>query len=88
MALSTAAAAQNTAAPTAPSPTSQTDQAAVDGQNDGADAPSSDIVVTAQGRAQVLADVPVAVSAVSAETLQIRVRTTSASSTRSRRRCS
>ena len=70
MALSTAAAAQNAAAPTATSPTSQTDQAAVDGQNDGADAPSSDIVVTAQGRAQVLADVPVAVSAVSAETLQ------------------
>ncbi|MEH3037407.1 MAG: TonB-dependent receptor [Sphingomonas adhaesiva] len=35
-----------------------------------ADVDSSDIVVTAQGRAQVLADVPVAVSAVSAETLQ------------------
>ena len=70
MALSTAAAAQNAAAPTATSPASLTDQAAVDGQNDGASAPSSDIVVTAQGRAQVLADVPVAVSAVSAETLQ------------------
>lgn len=71
MALSTAAAAQNTAAPTAPSPASATDQAAVDGQTDDADAAaSSDIVVTAQGRAQVLADVPVAISAVSAETLQ------------------
>ena len=32
--------------------------------------PSQDIVVTAQGRAQALADVPVAVSAISAETLQ------------------
>ena len=30
----------------------------------------ADIVVTAQGRAQALADVPVAVSAISAETLQ------------------
>ena len=34
------------------------------------DTPSQDIVVTAQGRAQALADVPVAVSAISAETLQ------------------
>jgi outer membrane receptor protein involved in Fe transport len=33
-------------------------------------APESEIVVTAQGRSQVLSDVPVAISAVSAETLQ------------------
>jgi len=40
-------------------------------QTDAADElQTQDIVVTAQGRAQVLADVPVAVSAVSAETLQ------------------
>ncbi|KQT35234.1 TonB-dependent receptor [Sphingomonas sp. Leaf412] len=70
MALSTAAAAQDAAAPTAPSPASAVDQAAVDGQDDTADAASSDIVVTAQGRSQVLADVPVAISAVNAETLQ------------------
>ncbi len=37
---------------------------------DGTDADSNDIVVVAQGRAQLLSDVPVAVSAVSAETLQ------------------
>jgi iron complex outermembrane receptor protein len=37
------------------------------------------IVVTAQGRSQLLADVPLAVSAVSAETLQNRAPTTSAS---------
>ena len=47
-----------------------------------------DIIVTAQGRDQLLSDVPVAVSAVSAETLRCRARTTSASSTSSRRRCS
>ena len=34
------------------------------------DTASNEIVVTAQGRAQRLADVPVAISAVSAETLQ------------------
>ena len=34
------------------------------------DAPTSEIVVTAQGRAQALSDVPVAISAVNAESLQ------------------
>ncbi|WP_374392963.1 TonB-dependent receptor [Sphingopyxis sp.] len=42
-------------------------QDAADTTDDSADAP---IVVTAQGRAQLLSDVPVAISAVSAETLQ------------------
>ncbi|MEH3101128.1 TonB-dependent receptor [Sphingomonas adhaesiva] len=51
--------ATDTTAPTSPTNASRN-----------ADVDSSDIVVTAQGRAQVLADVPVAVSAVSAETLQ------------------
>ena len=42
-----------------------------DGQLENADVEDNDvIIVTAQGRAQVLADVPVAVSAVSGETLQ------------------
>jgi outer membrane receptor protein involved in Fe transport len=50
------------AAQTTPSPA--TDQAAVEDE-----APNGDIVVTAQGRPQILADVPVAISAVNGETL-------------------
>ena len=49
-------------------PPSGTEQAAV--TPEAQDAGEGDIVITAQGRAQVLADVPVAVSAVSFETLQ------------------
>ncbi len=41
-----------------------------DDQQQGSVVDANDIVVTAQGRAQVLADVPLAVSAISAETLQ------------------
>lgn len=70
LALSGIAAAQNVAAPTPPSPTSAMDQTAAEPEAETAGAQSDDIVVTAQGRAQVLADVPVAISAVSAETLQ------------------
>ena len=43
---------------------------AQDANDTGADSADAPIVVTAQGRAQVLADVPVAVSAVTAESLQ------------------
>ena len=48
-------------------PTPDTTAAAVTQDDQG---PTQDIVVTAQGRAQALADVPVAISAVTAETLQ------------------
>ena len=51
-------AATQTTTPTAAGSVTQDDQM------------GADIVVTAQGRAQALADVPVAISAVSAETLQ------------------
>ncbi|MDB5696099.1 MAG: TonB-dependent receptor [Sphingomonas bacterium] len=50
-------------------PTPDTGAASVTQAPEG-DMPTQDIVVTAQGRAQVLADVPVAISAVTAETLQ------------------
>jgi outer membrane receptor protein involved in Fe transport len=60
MALAAPAYAQDTAA--------QTGADAAGQQDDGYD--SNEIVVTAQGRAQVLADVPLAVSAISAETLR------------------
>ena len=66
------AAAQNTSPPeTSPTTASGTENAAVTpaGQNVD-DSVSGEVVVTAQGRAQALADVPVAVSAVTAETLQ------------------
>lgn len=70
IAIAAPAAAQNTAPPQADaSPNSVVEQAAVAGQDDSATA-SNDIVITAQGRAQALADVPVAVSAVTAESLQ------------------
>jgi outer membrane receptor protein involved in Fe transport len=46
-----------------------------------------DIIVTATRRSQALSDVPLAVSAVTAETLQNRARRISASSTSFRRRC-
>jgi iron complex outermembrane recepter protein len=60
MALATPAYAQETASAPAAQDTAQ--------ETDSYD--PNDIVVTAQGRAQVLADVPLAVSAISAETLQ------------------
>ena len=70
-AFATPALAQNTA-PAEPvqrtSPTPDTDAAST--TQAGGDTTQADIVVTAQGRAQALADVPVAISAVSAETLQ------------------
>ncbi len=57
------AAAQDTAPP-APAATATETTAAP------ADAASGEVVITAQGRAQVLADVPLAVSAVTAESMQ------------------
>jgi len=42
-----------------------------EGAGQGADAPGQDIVVTAQGRVQALADVPVAISAVTSESLAL-----------------
>ena len=60
--LAPAALAQDNTDPTATSPDSPVENAAVD-MNDA-------IVVTAQGRRQQLADVPVAISAVTAETLE------------------
>ena len=71
IALTTPALAQNTA-PAQPvqqtAPTPDTTAAAT--TQAGEETTGSDIIVTAQGRAQALADVPVAVSAISAETLQ------------------
>ena len=67
------AAAQNTA-PAQPvqqtAPTPDTDAAATAPVQDTTEATTGDIIVTAQGRAQSLANVPVAVSAISAQTLQ------------------
>ncbi len=51
---------------TVPAPRASTPAAPPSGDDD----QSADIIVTAQGRAQALADVPVAISAVSAETLR------------------
>ncbi len=64
-------AAQNTspnAAPTTGTPSAGVGQGTTAPAN--ADQQTADIIVTAQGRAQALSDVPVAISAVSAETLQ------------------
>ena len=70
-AFATPALAQNTA-PADPvqqtSPTPDTEAASTTQAPE--DTTQADIVVTAQGRAQALADVPVAISAISAETLQ------------------
>ena len=69
--LSAPAVAQNTApagqSASQTTPTPDTNAASTT-QNE--EATTNDIVVTAQGRAQALADVPVAISAVTAETLQ------------------
>ncbi|PCD01550.1 TonB-dependent receptor [Sphingomonas spermidinifaciens] len=59
------AAAQTAATDPAAQPASPTEQASTTEQE------AADIIVTAQGRAQILTDVPVAVSAVSAEALQL-----------------
>jgi len=70
IAIATPALAQNNS-PEPSSPATQTTSPTAAGsvtQDTSSD--QSDIVVTAQGRAQALADVPVAVSAISAETLQ------------------
>jgi iron complex outermembrane receptor protein len=71
IAIAAPAMAQNNT-PEPSSPATQTTSTATAGSvtQDDANDPSTDIVVTAQGRAQALADVPVAISAVSAETLQ------------------
>ncbi len=64
------AAAQNTAPPS-PAAASGTEQAAVTPAGQAADdTASGEVVVTAQGRSQILGDVPVAVSAVNAAQLQ------------------
>ena len=70
--LATPALAQDTApARTTPATASGTENAAVTQQSQTQDdVASGEVVVTAQGRAQALADVPVAVSAVTAESLQ------------------
>ena len=62
------AAAQTAATDPAAQPASPTEQASTEQSGDDA---AADIIVTAQGRAQILTDVPVAVSAVSAEALQL-----------------
>ena len=69
LALGAPALAQNTTpeTPQQTAPTPDTDAGSV---TQAEDAPTQDIVVTAQGRAQALADVPVAISAVTADTLQ------------------
>jgi len=51
-------------------PLSAQNAAAPQNASDAATGDSADIIVTAQGRSQALADVPVAISAVTAETLQ------------------
>lgn len=56
------------AAPAFAQDTPDTASETADQQGEGYD--SNEVVITAQGRAQVLADVPLAVSAISAETLQ------------------
>ncbi|WP_294265180.1 TonB-dependent receptor [uncultured Sphingomonas sp.] len=60
--------AQTAATDPAAQPASPTEQASTEQSSDDA---AADIIVTAQGRAQILTDVPVAVSAVSAEALQL-----------------
>ena len=69
IAIATPALAQNTS-PEQATPATQTTSAAAGASVTQDQTDVSDIVVTAQGRAQALADVPVAISAVSAETLQ------------------
>ncbi|MCU6453813.1 TonB-dependent receptor [Sphingomonas sp. A2-49] len=69
IAIATPAVAQNTS-PEPASPATQTTTATAAASVTQDDQNAADIVVTAQGRAQALADVPVAVSAISAETLQ------------------
>lgn len=62
------AAAQTAATDPAAQPASPTEQASTQQTSDD---PAADIIVTAQGRAQILTDVPVAVSAISSEALQL-----------------
>ncbi len=69
IAIATPALAQNNS-PEPSSPATQTTSTASAGSVTQDENNNPDIVVTAQGRAQALADVPVAISAVSAETLQ------------------
>lgn len=69
IAVATPALAQNNS-PEPSSPATQTTSPTAAGAVTQDDTNQADIVVTAQGRAQALADVPVAVSAISAETLQ------------------
>ncbi|GAA0666529.1 TonB-dependent receptor [Sphingomonas insulae] len=69
IAIATPAVAQNTS-PDQATPAAQTTSATAAASVTQDDQNQADIVVTAQGRAQALADVPVAISAVSAETLQ------------------
>ena len=69
IAIATPAVAQNTS-PDQATPAARTTSAAAGASVTQDDQNQADIVVTAQGRAQALADVPVAISAVSAETLQ------------------
>ncbi|HEU0045725.1 TonB-dependent receptor [Sphingomonas sp.] len=69
IAVATPALAQNNTAET-PQQTQPTPDTTAASTEQAADDATQDIVVTAQGRAQALADVPVAISAVTAETLQ------------------
>lgn len=62
------AAAQAQATDPAAAPATATEQASTEQDETGG---AGDIIVTAQGRAQLLTDVPVAVSAISAESLQL-----------------
>src|SRR5215210_445280 len=71
VALSVPAYAQDAGQTAAPSEASATEQAAVDPQAQAvADAEPDEIVVTAQGRSQVLQDVPIAVTAVGGESMR------------------
>ena len=66
-----AAFAQDTSGVPVETQPSPTEQAAVDpATQDVADAQSDEIIITAQGRRQILQDVPIAVTAVAAETMQ------------------
>ncbi len=69
IAIATPALAQNNT-PEPSSPVTQTTSPTAEASVTQDDSTITDIVVTAQGRAQALADVPVAISAISAETLQ------------------
>ncbi|MEH3159868.1 MAG: TonB-dependent receptor [Sphingomonas taxi] len=69
IAIAAPATAQNNSAEPS-SPVTQTTSTAAAGSVTQDEGQNTDIVVTAQGRAQALADVPVAISAVSAESLQ------------------